>query len=632
MRLPTRGGYVEDPARGVVYWVPAIPQFENLTLLKSKGYELLEDDEALVFALLTTFAEVVQIIQPGQAPQYCARPEDIVFARRRVALAFRMVPGEHWEPSAGGLTLLPAADRWRRFGECGVDLLAGGSSSHRDPYLLSPQDAASHLFSRIHSLLPALAALQPVHENWRPLRQELHQVCQALVDLCWQSAGRDAGSSSQEPTLGPIFRNGIARGPTPMPLYSVIHALENGCSDAPRWVTQADGLAFTHQFSKGEVIVMLHPPGAVGADAPPAPPWQSPLRVAHLRGSVQELMADVVPLIMLLYHLLPKGPDGTVKLTPELLLGARGRKQMTRQVGHERRNRGWRSEDIPIIVEVVERSTWLHLSGDVQIRLQQVSFVDAPFIQVERRTFEPEPGSEPRLKAWWIRPGPWFEAFHGKMLGLYLQAPFHESPVQGYWRKRLARYLFFQLRIAAGQGDASLQYSVGQLEQSCSLPFKGGQRQEATRKRFQRELEWLEQIGMIGRCDYVRPLQDCAQVLKRYRETHQLTQEQLAEMLLMEPRTLRAYESGKPQPNQLTELRRIARVLQVAPEELGMADRWANPTQLDTYRWLDQWRHFKVEIPIGPALLAAGYQQLLERAQAQRKRASGKETSDAHSS
>jgi transcriptional regulator with XRE-family HTH domain len=61
------------------------------------------------------------------------------------------------------------------------------------------------------------------------------------------------------------------------------------------------------------------------------------------------------------------------------------------------------------------------------------------------------------------------------------------------------------------------------------------------------------------------------QALKRYREQHRLTQEQLAETLKIEPRTLRAYENGERQLNQITELRRIANALDLAPEQLGIA-------------------------------------------------------------
>jgi len=61
------------------------------------------------------------------------------------------------------------------------------------------------------------------------------------------------------------------------------------------------------------------------------------------------------------------------------------------------------------------------------------------------------------------------------------------------------------------------------------------------------------------------------QALKHYREKHRLTQEQLAETLKIEPRTLRAYENGERQLDQLSELRRIATVLDLAPEQLGLA-------------------------------------------------------------
>lgn len=61
------------------------------------------------------------------------------------------------------------------------------------------------------------------------------------------------------------------------------------------------------------------------------------------------------------------------------------------------------------------------------------------------------------------------------------------------------------------------------------------------------------------------------QFLKNYRNAHKLTQEQLALKLRIEPRTLRAYENGERQLNNVHELRRIAEVLEIEPELLGIA-------------------------------------------------------------
>ena len=62
------------------------------------------------------------------------------------------------------------------------------------------------------------------------------------------------------------------------------------------------------------------------------------------------------------------------------------------------------------------------------------------------------------------------------------------------------------------------------------------------------------------------------QFLKTYREQHHLTQEQLAEDLKVEPRTLRAWENGERQLTNINELYRIADLLGVEPEQLGLAN------------------------------------------------------------
>src|SRR2546429_167019 len=61
------------------------------------------------------------------------------------------------------------------------------------------------------------------------------------------------------------------------------------------------------------------------------------------------------------------------------------------------------------------------------------------------------------------------------------------------------------------------------------------------------------------------------QFLKNYRNAHKLTQEQLAFDLNMEARTLRAYENGERQLNNIHELRRITDILGIEPERLGVA-------------------------------------------------------------
>lgn len=59
--------------------------------------------------------------------------------------------------------------------------------------------------------------------------------------------------------------------------------------------------------------------------------------------------------------------------------------------------------------------------------------------------------------------------------------------------------------------------------------------------------------------------------LKGYRAEHSLSQEQLAEELGIEPRTLRRYETGERPLDNVLELRRIAETLWLAPERLGLA-------------------------------------------------------------
>lgn len=61
------------------------------------------------------------------------------------------------------------------------------------------------------------------------------------------------------------------------------------------------------------------------------------------------------------------------------------------------------------------------------------------------------------------------------------------------------------------------------------------------------------------------------QYLKNYREQHGLTQEQFARDLGIEARSLRAYETGERQLNNINELRRMADLLGVDAAQLGAA-------------------------------------------------------------
>src|SRR5258708_20508779 len=73
------------------------------------------------------------------------------------------------------------------------------------------------------------------------------------------------------------------------------------------------------------------------------------------------------------------------------------------------------------------------------------------------------------------------------------------------------------------------------------------------------------------------------QVLKDYRKSHNLTQEQLAYDLRLEPRTYRAYETGEYPLNNINELPRIADLLRIDPARLALPSSLyvpATPTQI----------------------------------------------------
>src|SRR2546425_3649191 len=91
--------------------------------------------------------------------------------------------------------------------------------------------------------------------------------------------------------------------------------------------------------------------------------------------------------------------------------------------------------------------------------------------------------------------------------------------------------------------------------------------------------------------------------LKEYRKNHHLTQEELAEELSIDPRTLRLWEGGRP-PENMRELRRISDLLGIEPERLGLAasiDIPKTPEQIEeviTHVWSLVKKHaFKKLVP-----------------------------------
>src|SRR5258708_14030300 len=76
---------------------------------------------------------------------------------------------------------------------------------------------------------------------------------------------------------------------------------------------------------------------------------------------------------------------------------------------------------------------------------------------------------------------------------------------------------------------------------------------------------------MRGKEPRPRPHSNVRYELTVYRNEHNPTQEQLAELLEVEPRTLRRWENGETILSDVYELRRIADCLGIPHEHLGIA-------------------------------------------------------------
>ncbi len=72
-----------------------------------------------------------------------------------------------------------------------------------------------------------------------------------------------------------------------------------------------------------------------------------------------------------------------------------------------------------------------------------------------------------------------------------------------------------------------------------------------------------------------------AQILKEYRGKYDITQEQLANELSIDVRTLRRYENGESAQTDINELRRIASILGIDSERLGILPDLSTPEEID---------------------------------------------------
>lgn len=539
MDIPLRGGYVQDaPQHNLRYWIPPYPLFSSAALVTTRGYQPLDESDtpqdALLLVLLSTFASVVCVHHTGQpAPRYYAYPEDIAFARRvPLALAETAEAEEQGQALKEDGRFLPVDPMsLRHLGEIGVVQFAGSSpTSNRSVIQVSLIPAQEAVHRRFIELAESLAPLSIVSQEWLARRAELHRQAQELAESYWRVTQIE--TESRPKTLAPVAvfdQDGVAKGPTPMALWSVIAALIDACEGTFGW--EAEGFKYT--YTKGETLVSLEP-GAT--------PQQ-----------FQALDVDVALLVILLYTALPRQPDNTVGMTLEMLMLARGRQPVKRR---DRLEPSWHPADLKDVRASLERLSQLHLKGKVTVRGVPLEFAPARFLEIEPPEWGGGAGIGQHRRAWWVKPGSWFDIFQpgkaGNQRGVYLQHLFRQDLKQS-WRKRVGYHLMFSLRIAAGKGQSSIRRSVGELEQACALRFNPG-RQEEARRRFEETMDWLETIGLVGACDYERPA--------------------------------------------------------------GLTHgRWmAPPNSLRQKQWLDQWRQFMTLLPIGPALLNHGYQDLLDRA------------------
>ncbi len=518
-----KGGVVFHPPTGLCFWIPAIPRHPDPALWEQRGYQPLErDNHALLFTLFSTLAPVIEVLDEEEGTScFYARAEDIAFAQRYpIALAYQWPSDQPSQALTAGSEsiVLPNEALYPpvAWGTVGI-LLSPGKRIHEGlPYRAQSIGRAGQKTAKRLSIL--LEHLQRDSDSIGHYHLTVHSCAQQLAEAYWNLSQQ---KTPPKPVLQPasiqLFQDGVAQAIFPMPLYSLIAAIQNAAQGGDQWTTDRVP-SYLHKYSfpesrlRGETLIFLKEPTPERSDSPEAltfwatyhPPSHPPTPK-----QIEDVDADVALLTVLLVLRLPKEPDGSTWLWPTFFL--QGRDRLPRsdllprsEKGGQGNSAGYQTGQKKEIVASFERLTGFHLTGYMRVRGNRTDVLLSPFVSVEQRWLYSikSPSAPPRVsvEAWRVRL-PWIAPFlegTAKLnLAIYVQKVLSYDPYHQVWEKKLGYYITFHLRISSAACQRTLRVKIGNLLKACSLPINA-ERPHETVQRFEQALHRLKCDGLIS--------------------------------------------------------------------------------------------------------------------------------------
>ncbi|HEX2912179.1 MAG TPA: helix-turn-helix transcriptional regulator [Chloroflexia bacterium] len=228
------------------------------------------------------------------------------------------------------------------------------------------------------------------------------------------------------------------------------------------------------------------------------------------QAELSDLDADVLDLLCHLWLLTANEPNTPAIASVDQLLDLRGLK--AKLSGNKRRGgylAGQRAEILKALEHI--QNLWLDL-GQVEIfesdgkRTRPVlqTIQSRVFVIIDRKVRRRAADQPPELDKFLYQPG---RLFAGFLLGPSRQVTLLSSRAVAYdpyrqkWEKRLTRYLSWQWRIKASQGETTHPYRVRTLLQAVGVKLQAG-RPYRIKERLEKALDTLRQDKVMAQWQY----------------------------------------------------------------------------------------------------------------------------------
>jgi len=444
---------------------------------------------------------------------------------------------------------LAAPAQWYPFTDLFVNCLHPGGFERTVTTLRATQLASQGLSREQTSL--EIAALIATQNHVQTLRAAAERILEAnaawweefaltqslardLALTYWRATQPSANLRTVRPDrdLPQLFTpsNQQALIPSATPVQAVLAAYSNAQSGADRWGAsdQIPEFTYTPFDQPTETTILRLQPAQQTTQV-------NSLVIRSLWNQVNalgEMDSDVFLVALGQTMAAPHDADGNVWISAPSIADARGVVPITKfdtPDGSPRRA-GHRREDLRRVSECLDRMrnttittrqrvVTTYVSGGRKRKKQELQRLESPLIivaeflttqdvAVDQGVIRPLTQDPPFTIAWHYKMGPWLKPFlegPNRQLVWLVQRVLKYDPVHDYWKKRLARYFIFNLRITAAGGGATLEIPVGALLSELSLPIDQRHPFERTRRPLEHALNQLIEENQINEWSYLKP-------------------------------------------------------------------------------------------------------------------------------